>query len=340
MEIRVGICGLGWAGGAHITSYNEIEGVQVVGAYDKRPLDSAELSALHGSPITVYNTLEEMCDQPDIDLISVCSPHPFHPEQVEIVASAGKHVVIEKPVAIDHEGLERIETAVKNSGKKAMVCFEVKVIGHFQTLRDVVDQGLLGELHYGECDYYHGIGPWYGQYEWNIKKDFGRSSLLTAGCHSLDGLLWLMGQRPVEVMSYASQSTAPAFQAYEYPTTTVTIMRFPNNLVGKVASVIDCIQPYLFNVHLVGSKGSVWNDKFHTEVIAGLDKQRGWSTLNTQLVDSGDVAHHPYRALFEDFIGAIREDRDPSYSFEDCLFSHRVCLASDESVRTGKPVTL
>ena len=165
MEIRVGICGLGWAGGAHVTSYNEIEGVEVVAAFDKRPLDSAELSAIHGSSITVYNTLEEMCERPDIDLISVCSPHPFHPEQVETVASAGKHVVIEKPVAINHEGLERVETAVKKSGKKAMVCFEVKVIGLFRTLRDLLDQGLLGELHYGECDYFHGIGPWYGQYE-------------------------------------------------------------------------------------------------------------------------------------------------------------------------------
>ena len=57
--------------------------------------------------------------------------------------------------------------------------------------KKIIDNGLLGELHYAEVDYYHGIGPWYGQYEWNIKKGFGGSTLLTAGCHALDALLFL-----------------------------------------------------------------------------------------------------------------------------------------------------
>ena len=119
--------------------------------------------------------------------------------------------------------------------------------------------------------------------------------------------------------------------------TTTTIMKFDNGAVGKTASVIDCIQPYLFNVHLCGSRGSVWNDKFHTDLISGLDK-RGWSRLNTQLVDSGDVAHHPYRELFDDFVQAIREEREPRFSFADAILSHRVCLAADKSAETGKPV--
>ena len=336
-EIRIGIVGYGWAASAHIKSFHEIPGARVTAVCSRRKLDPGALSAAHGSKIAVYNDFAKMCAQKDLDVISICTPHPFHPEQTEIAAKAGKHLVIEKPVAIDLEGLNRVEKAVKKARVKAMICFEVKVIGHFKTLRDTIDRGLLGELHYGECDYYHGIGPWYGQYEWNKKKAFGGSSLLTAGCHALDGLIWLMGSRPVEVMSYAAQSKAPVFQAYDYPTTTTTIMKFENGAAGKTASVIDCIQPYLFNVHLVGSRGSVWNDKFHTDTISGLDK-RGWSTLHTQLVDSGDVAHHPYRELFEDFVGAIREDREPRFSFADGIYSHRVCLAADRSAATGKAV--
>ncbi len=337
MGIRVGIAGYGWAGGAHIKSFNEIEGVEARAVFSRRKLDAGALSALHGSKITVYNDFAEMCASPDIDVVSICTPHPQHPEQVEIAAKAGKHLVIEKPVAIDREGLDRVENAVKSAGVRAIVCFEVKVIGHFLTMRDFLDQGLLGDLHYGECDYYHGIGPWYGQYEWNVKKDFGGSSLLTAGCHALDGLIWLVGSRPVEVMSYSCQSSAPEFQKYEYPTTTVTIMRFDNGVVGKTASVIDCIQPYLFNVNLVGSKGSVWNDKFHSGALSGLDKM-GWSTFNTQLVDSGDVAHHPYTSLFSEFIDAIRQERECRFSFEDSIISHRVILAADESAATGQAV--
>ena len=52
-----------------------------------------------------------------------------------------------------------------------MVCFEVRFSAQFTLIKSVVDQGLLGELHYGEVDYYHGLGPWYGQFTWNVKKD-------------------------------------------------------------------------------------------------------------------------------------------------------------------------
>ncbi len=337
--MQVGIVGYGWAGGAHLQAFNEIPGVSVSSICSRRPLDAEELSRRHGSQISVFGDLAEMCARPELDIVSICTPHPLHPEQVEIAARAGKHVVIEKPVAIDLTGLKRVEHAVRESGVKALVCFEVKVIGHFRTLRAFIDRGLLGEIHYGECDYYHAIGPWYGQYEWNRKAGYGGSSLLTAGCHALDGLLWLLEDRPAEVFSYATKSSAPEFQAYEYPTTTVTIMRFAGGKIGKTASVIDCYQPYLLNVHLVGSKGAVWNDKFHSELLSGLDKS-DWSRLHTELVGSGDVAHHPYRALFEDFVAAIREDREPAFSFEDAIFSHRVCLAADRSSELGRPVSL
>ncbi|MCW8130427.1 MAG: Gfo/Idh/MocA family oxidoreductase [Planctomycetota bacterium] len=338
-ELRVGIVGYGWVAGAHITSFHEIPGVKVAAVCSRRPLSAAELTRKHGTPIRVYSDFKEMCARKDLDIISVCTQHPFHPEQVEIAARAGKHLVIEKPVAIDAKGVDRVERAVSKAKVKACVCFEVKVIGAFKAYRDLIDRGLLGAIHYGEADYYHGIGPWYGQYGWNVKKAMGGSSLLTAGCHALDGLLWLMDARPVEVTSYAARSKAAAFKPYEYPTTSTTIMKFSNGAVGKTASVIDCIQPYLFNVHLVGSRGSVWNDKFHTDLVKGLDK-KGWSTLHAQLADSGDVAHHPYRELFEDFVDAIRKDRDPRFGFDDAIFSHRVCLAADKSAATGKSVRL
>ncbi len=337
--VRVGLVGYGWAATAHITSFNEIDGVEVTAVCSRRTLDADELSAKHGSKIAVFNDFAEMCGRDDIDLVSICTPHPMHPEQVEIAAAAGKNLVIEKPVAIDLEGLRRVETAVAQSGVKAIVCFEVKVVGHFQAMRSMIEQGLIGNIHYGECDYFHGIGPWYGQYGWNKRADFGGSSLLTAGCHALDGLLWLMKGRPREVFSYATTSKRPEFQAYEYPTTTVTLMQFEDGRLGKTASVIDAMQPYLLSVQLIGSEGTIWNDKFHSEVLQGLDKN-DWSRMNAQMVGSGDVAHHPYRLLFEDFIDSIREDRPTQYSFEDSIFSHRVCLAADLSAAERRQVLL
>ncbi len=336
--MRVGIVGYGWAGEAHAREFNAIEGVETTAICSRRALDESELSARHGSEIKVFSDFEEMC-RADLDLVSICTPHPLHPQQVEIAARAGKNLVIEKPVAIDLEGVRRVEQAVESSGVQAIVCFEAKVIGHFQTMREMIRQGLLGDIHYGESDYYHGIGPWYRQYPWNVKKEFGGSSLLTAGCHALDGLIWLMGTRPVEVFSYSARSSAPEFEPYEYPTTSSTLMRFESGAIGKVASVIDVFQPYELNVRLTGSEGAISNDRFFTRKLGGLD-QKGWSRMHTQMIDSGDVADHPYQLLFADLIDSIREGRDPMFSFEDSMFSHRVCLAADRAAEQRRPVKL
>ena len=69
---------------------------------------------------------------------------------------------------------------------KGCVCFECRFSGQFISTKAILDQGLLGELHYGEVDYYHGIGPWYGQFRWKWARRTAARALLTAGCHALD----------------------------------------------------------------------------------------------------------------------------------------------------------
>jgi predicted dehydrogenase len=163
-----------------------------------------------------------------------------------------------------------VRDAIRKAKVKSCVCFESRYSAHFSLVRSVLDDGLLGELHYGEVDYYHGIGPWYGQFTWNVKKDFGGSSLLTAGCHALDALLFLMDDEVEEVTSYATRSKSKVFAPYEYPTTTTTILKFKGGKVGKCASVTDCQQPYYFHTHLVGSEGSLLDNRIYSTKLSGL----------------------------------------------------------------------
>src|SRR4029078_1540003 len=95
-------------------------------------------------------------------------------------------------LALNARDLRRVQQAVSTARVKTCVCFECRYSSQFLTTKADIDQGLLGKIHYGEIDYYHGIGPWYGQFRWNVKKDAGGSSLLSAGCHALDALLLCM----------------------------------------------------------------------------------------------------------------------------------------------------
>ena len=107
-----------------------------------------------------------------------------------------------------------------------------------------------------------------------------------------------------------------------------------------MASVVDCLQPYYFHTHLVGSEGSLLDNRLYSRRLAGLDRHR-WSTLETALVDSGDVADHPYQPQFQSFFESIRAGRDmPLTDLDTALESHRVIFAADRSASEGRSVKM
>ena len=338
-HLRIGIVGLGWVAGAHIETFKHVTGARVTAVCSRRKHDATALEAKYGIPLRPYADYDAMLADPDIDVIDICTPHSLHPAQAIAAARAGKHLIIEKPIALYWKDAKKVRDAIRKARVRAMVGFEVRFSAQFVLIKSVVDQGLLGDLHYGEVDYYHGLGPWYGQFTWNVKKAFGGSSLLTAGCHALDSLLMLMDAPVEEVTSYSTRSRNRTFSPYEYDTTQVTILKFKGGKVGKVASLIDCLQPYYFHTHLVGSEGSLLDDKFHSAKL-GTDKSR-WSSLATHLVDSGDVKDHPYQPQFQAFVDSVRAGKKmPLTDLETALETHRVIFAADRSAQKGEPVRL
>ena len=328
---NVGIIGYGWVATAHIAAINATPHARVTAVCSSRPLDATQVSAQHGGPIKCFASVDEMLKDPDIHVISICSYPQDHAKHAIAAAKAGKHLIIEKPLALNWEDCLAIQQAVQDAGVKVCVCFECRFSSQFLTIKSVIDRGLLGKIHYGEVDYYHGIGPWYGQFRWNTRKDAGGSSLLSAGCHALDALLLCMGSEVETVSSYSTHSAHRDFAKYEYPTASVTILKFKDGRVGKVASVIDCLQPYYFHVHLVGSEGSLLDNKFHSTQLGGLNKGK-WSELSMKMLDSGDVSDHPYQTQFEAFFTALNAGQDmPLTSLAQALRTHEVIFAADHS---------
>jgi UDP-N-acetyl-2-amino-2-deoxyglucuronate dehydrogenase len=335
---NVGVIGYGWAATAHIAALNATRQGRVTAICSSRPLDAAELSARHGGPIKVYGDLDTMLADRDIQVVDITSYPSRHRDQAVAAARAGKHVILEKPMANSPHEVRDIVAAAEAAGVRGCVCFECRFSSQFQVTKALVDEGLLGTLHYGEVDYYHGIGPWYGQYRWNTGRKEGGSALLTAGCHALDALLMVMGGEVETVSSLSSRSSNEAFVPYEYDTSSVTILRFRGGAVGKTAAVVDCLQPYYFHTHLVGSEGSLLDDRFHS---AKLKVDKGhWSRLSMKMLDSGDVSDHPYQAQFQAFFDALDAGREmPLTGLREAARTFDVIFAADSSAaQGGQPV--
>jgi predicted dehydrogenase len=287
----------------------------------------------------VYQKYEDLLADPSIDVVSICSFPKDHADQAVLAARAGKHIILEKPMALSWEDCQRIEKAVRDAGVQFCICFECRFSNQLQSTKAILDEGLLGRVHYAEVDYYHGIGPWYGQYRWNTRRDQGGSALLTAGCHALDALLLCMEGEVESVTSISTQSESPVFTAYEYPTTSVTLVRFQDGRIGKCAAVVDCFQPYYFHTHLVGSEGSLLDNKLHSNKL--LSDKSHWSELSMKLLDSGDVSDHPYTAQFQAFFDALdRNEEMPLTGLTSALRTHRVLFAADAAAASRTPVKL
>ena len=338
--LNVGVHGMGWAAGAHINTLKQVAGARVTAACSRRELDGTKLQNEFGIEITPYQHYEEMLANPDIDIIDICSPHKFHAEQAIAAANAGKDIILEKPIALTWDEALELRNAVLDNGVRVCVCFEVRFSEQADTLRSTLDESLIGDVHYAEVDYHHGIGPESHLFSWNVREDWGGSSLLTAGCHALDLLLYYIDQPVEEVTSYSTKTSREGFEPYEYDTTSVTLLSFADGTIGKVASIIDCVQPYYFRMQLTGSCGTVIDDEFYSEKIDGLDSDR-WSHFATQLVDSADVEDHPYLPQFQDFVDSLHQNKTMSRTdFETGFESHRVIFAADRSAKEGRPVQM
>jgi predicted dehydrogenase len=338
-KFNVGIIGYGWAATAHIAAINATQLGRVAAICSARKLDAAELSTRYGGPIRVYADLDEMLGDRELEVVSVCGLPDRHADHAIRAARAGKHLIIEKPICLTLTDLHRVRAAVTKAGVKVCVCFECRFSSQFLATKALLDQGLLGEIHYGEIDYYHGIGPWYGQFRWNTKKGQGGSALLSAGCHALDALWLCLGSEVVEVMSAATKSAGAEFAPYEYPSTSVTILKCKNGALGKCAVSIDCLQPYYFHTHLVGSKGSLLDNRFHSTELK--TSKESWSTLGFKPLDSGDVSDHPYQTQFQAFFEALAARREmPLTSLKQAARTHELIFAADRSAASGRPVKI
>lgn len=335
--LGVGIVGTGWVSGEHIRAYEanphtEVRAmVGLTGALAQAKKEEHTLAHCR-----VHESLEAMLNDPSIQIVSICTPHHLHVPQGVAAAKAGKHLLLEKPVALDLAGLRQLQAAVRAAKVKTQVSFVLRWNPLFETIRALLADGVIGKIFYSEVDYFHAIGPWYAQYEWNIKQEFGGSSLLTAGCHAVDGLRWFVGKRAVEVFAYANYSAQNPLR-YEYEPNSVTLVRFEDGTMGKVASSIECVMPYVFNIELLGDQGTIRNNQVFSKRWVG---QKGWATIPTILPDSGDVTHHPFRDEINHFVDCVLNGRESHANLEDAALTHEICFASEISARERRPVSL
>jgi predicted dehydrogenase len=341
--LRVAVAGFGVAGRCHAATWSGMDGVEVVGVHSLRPdVERAEIAAVCGAHVPVYGSLRQMLDAVSCDFVSIATLHDTHAADIIEAVGRGLHVLLEKPICLTPEDLQEVRRAVSASGVRAFIGFQEFHYGQLEATIDAARRGYLGRVHLAEIEYFNGISTWTPQYWWARTRERGGSSMLFCGCHPLMMLVNVMDSHDVaEVYAVETRSAAEEFAGLEYAPTQVNIVRFRDGRIGKVTSCLDSLHPYTWRNTLVGSDGTLIDTRILSRKMLDGLSPGGWTELATRSInDAGDIKPDMFTPMFGRILANIRHDAPMPYSgFEAAYHMHRILFASEESVRTGKPVS-
>jgi UDP-N-acetyl-2-amino-2-deoxyglucuronate dehydrogenase len=325
----VGLIGAGWVAGEYVKAFRDHPQTEIVGIYNRSPGKAGKLLAAHGVTGREYASIDAFFDDPLIDIVVSCTHPDVRAIHCTRAAETGRHIVIEKPVALSPAEVDQIREAVAKAGVKTVTSFVLRWHPQFVAVRQLIDDGVLGDLIYGEADYWHPprrVAPG-SPY---MRKDVVGSSFLSGGCHAVDMLRWLGGEVR-EVSAFAAPGKRVT--SFEFDPVVVAAVKLENGAVGKLSSLMDGDSPYRFNCRLIGDNGSIQNNKiFSSRHYPGaLD----YWTLPTITPNSGDVIHHPFKAEIDHFIECIDNNVESHASIYDSGKTMSICFAIDESIASG-----
>jgi predicted dehydrogenase len=348
-KIKIGIIGTGNISACHIAGYKALDHVELYAACDinkERVTECAKKNDIKH----IFTDYNEMLKLEELDAVSVCTWNSEHAAAAIAALKAGKHVLCEKPMALNTKEALEMEKAAKESGKILMIGFVRRFGNDTKILKDFIDNGMMGDIYYAKVCYLRRCGfpgGWFGD-----KSRSGGGPLIDLGVHVIDLVRFLMDKPKAvsvtgatfnklgsrshikHVSDYSAKDAADVFDVEDM---SVAMIRFDNGSVLNVETSFSLnIKKDSGNIELFGTKSGAKlnpNLEFYTE-------------QNDYLVDvtpASDTALS-FEGLFENeiahFADCVANGTKCISPAEDGVEIMRIIDAIYESARTGREVVL
>ncbi len=311
MTSHIGLIGGGNITETHARAARAIPGVEISAVHGTNAEKIARLCREHGG--TAYQDFDAFLQHRPMDLVIIGSPSGLHAAQGIAAARHGLHVLTEKPIEITTARADALIEAAKQSKVQLGVIFQDRRKPHIRQLKNWLDQGLLGKILFVDAlvkwyrppEYYAG-SRWRG----TLALD-GGGALINQGVHTVDLLLWLLG----DVVRVQAR-TATQIHKIEAEDTAVAILEFASGALGIFHATTAAYPGYPRRIEITGTEGTVILE--HDRIIAAnlrnapaaaesapLDENLSSSTATVS-----DFRGH--QAVVEDFLQAIRQNRAPA----------------------------
>lgn len=327
-KYKAGIIGLG-VGERHIEGYEAHPQVTVAKLCDKDPAKRAMARKKYpGCKVT--DSANSVLDDLDIDMVSIASYDDDHARQAIRALESGKSIFVEKPLCLYRHEAEAIRRLLyRRTDLRLSSNLILRKCPRFLKLRDRIQQGKLGSLFSIEGDYNYGRLHKVTE-GWRGDLDF-YSVVYGGGVHMVDLLLWLTGQRVLEVAAFGNRiaSEGSKFKHHDF---VGALLRFESGLVGKVAANFGCVCPHFHRLTVYGTEATFTHDLQGAYWYADRDPEAAPEPIHDEYpgYQKGDY-------LFR-FAEAVIHGGEPEVSADEVFDAMSVCFAIEEAAGSGGTV--
>jgi predicted dehydrogenase len=330
-RLGVAVQGAGNVATEHLRAYLGNPHVEVV-AVGSRTLEGAERKArqvgLDPARVRLYDAYEDLLADPRVDALSICTPAERHAAETVAAARAGKHLVIEKPVATEEADLTAMAAAVEAAGVRTVVSFVLRWNPLVVTIKRMLEDGFFGDVFFVQTAYWHNLVQ--GGYPGATpgRRTGTVSTMLGGGCHAMDMARYLAGAGVTRVTALQRD----VVQGHASPANTAALCELGPGVMGYVSACTEQWMPYVFNIELFGADGAIRGNRFYSRKLPGAT---GFVEIPTVTPDSGAVSHHPFQGEIDHFVDCVRSGRESHVNLADAVNTHQACFAADRSAAAG-----
>ena len=334
-------CGMGQAHMKGIRSCNDTELKAICDIDSNRLMEAAKEFAI--AQKDCYTDYKEMLLRDDIEAFVVASPDQVHPQQTIDILNAGKHVLCEKPMALTVEECMMMIEASEKTGMKLMIGQICRYTPGFIAAKKLIQQGEIGELYFVESEYAHDYSKIPGVGNWRIDPVRLRHPILGGGCHAVDLLRWIAGD-PYEVFAYSNRKV---LKDWPVDDCTVAIMKFPNNIIGKVMASVGCKRNYTMRSVFYGDKGTIIADNqlptikvYKRNIIDNASVFEGIADEVIGMDYPVEINNHNTVAEIKEFTDIILNNKKVVTDGIQGVSTVATCLSIVESAQKGENVSI
>jgi predicted dehydrogenase len=326
--IHVAGIGVGGIFRAHAQGYKALpELFNLVAVCDINADMARRVADEHGVE-RVYTSVDDLLEDGGFDAVDICLPHDLHAPVAIAAAEAGKHVLVEKPMALSLEEADAMIAAAGKNDVKLMCAFCERYDPQYVKIKEVVESGVIGPVLSARADHNQNVstpeGHWIRQ-----KARLGGGAVFSAGCHRIDLLRWIVGE-------VAAVSCFGAFwpERMEGEVAGTVSLHYANGAIGTM--MINWMArraPWYEGFWVYGTEGSIHN-------LGGVYLDSAETTGENGYVKQEIEARHSFTEEIRHFGKCINDNREPLTSGKNVRHSLHICVAANQSMATQSVVKL